>query len=48
MSDTYRVIGEWLVMANSQEEAENLIENAVAKDPDVEANLEDCNAELEE
>lgn len=48
MVDIYRVIGEWLVQADSQEEAENLIENAVARDKDVDAELEDCNAELEE
>jgi len=46
MVDKYRVTGEWLVMAESQEEAQNIIENAVAKSTD--ADLEDCNAELEE
>ena len=47
MPNMYRVIGDWLVKANTAEEAENLIENAVAKEVN-EADLEDCNAELEE
>jgi hypothetical protein len=42
----YRVTGEWTIVAESAEEAENLIENAVAAKTD--ADLEDCNAEIED
>ena len=45
---TYRVIGEWLVKANSAEEARDAIEDCVARSGVLEADLEDCNAELEE
>ena len=47
MSKIFRVTGEWLVKADSSTEAENLIENAVARLVD-ESELEDCNAELED
>lgn len=44
----FRVVGEWLVEAESQEQAENFVENAVAQDGSFESELEDCNAEEEE
>jgi hypothetical protein len=46
MAKVYRVVGEWLVKAETSADAENFIENAVAAM--TEADLEDCNAELEE
>ena len=45
--NTYLVTGSWFVKANSQEDAENAIEIAVAMIID-EAELIDCDAELEE
>ncbi len=46
MKAEYRVIGEWLVIATSPEEAATLIENAVACSG-IEADLENCDATLE-
>lgn len=45
MNKVYRVTAEWLVKAKDEEEAINIIENAVASS--TEADLEDSEAEYE-
>lgn len=47
MAKRYRVSGEWIVEASSATDAENIIEDAIARLVDS-AELEDCNAELED
>jgi len=48
MQKVYRVSGEWLVPAETSEEAINKIENAVASAHGVDADLESCNAVSED
>jgi hypothetical protein len=47
MLKKYFVTGTWIVTANSAEEAQNFVENAVAGNGELYSELDDCNAELD-
>jgi hypothetical protein len=48
MAHKYRVTGVWVVVADSPEDAQNFVENAVAADGTMESELDSCEAERED